>query len=427
MEICVTGLNHKRAPVELREKLAVDGAALGPTLAALQKGLGAREMVILSTCNRVEVYAVHEGEPPGVREVAAALGARHGVAPEALVPALYRHQGAEAVRHLFRVASSLDSMVVGETQIIGQVKDAYFAAKEAGATGPVFNRLFQHALYVAKRVHSTTALGERQVSVPSVAARMAEKVFQDLASKTLVVVGAGETGDLTVAAFRNRGVSRIHVVNRTPEHARALAERTGGRAHALEDLPRVLPLGDVVLACLRFEGYAIGPAEVRAAMQARRQEPMFFIDIAVPRTIDPAVNEIENVYLFNIDDLESIVRQNLEEREREVVRCLPLVEAETQVFLKEITPPDVTALLAHVRERFQAIADEELRRTLGRLNGLSEGQKQEISELARRIINKVLHAPSEALRGGGLSGAQHTIVELVRKLFGLNKKDSGHS
>ncbi|MFN3486663.1 MAG: glutamyl-tRNA reductase, partial [Planctomycetota bacterium] len=299
----------------------------------------------------------------------------------------------------------------------------YFAAKEAGATGPVFNRLFQHALYVAKRVHSTTALGERQVSVSSVAARMAEKVFQDLSSKTLVVLGAGETGELTVAAFRNRGVTRIHVVNRTLEHARALAERAGGQAHTLAELPQVLPRGDVVLACLRFEGYALGPAEVRAAMKVRRQEPMFFIDIAVPRTIDPAVNEIESVYLFDIDDLETIVRQNLEEREREVARCLPLVEAETQVFLKEITPPDVTALLAHVRERLTAMADEELRRTLARLNGLSEAQKQEVSELARRIINKVLHAPSEALRGGGLSESDYTLVELVRKLFGLKKKD----
>lgn len=421
MEIRVTGLNHRRAPVELREKLAVDGAALPAALAELRKGLGADELVVLSTCNRVELYSVHEGAAPGAEQVAALLAARHAVAADQLAPALYHHQGPDAVRHLFCVASSLDSMVLGETQIIGQVKEAYQAAREAGATGRVFNRLFQHALHVAKRVHRSTSLGEKNVSVPSVAARLAEKIFQDLSRKRLVIVGAGEMGELTVAAFRNRGVSEIHVVNRTLENARSLADRHGGQAHTLDQLPKVLPLGDVVIACIRSEAYVLTPAHVESALGARRQVPMFLIDISVPRNIHPGVNEIDNVYLYNIDDLESIVQQNVADREKEVGICMPMVEEETRVFLREVTPADVGVLLTQLREALHAIGEEESRRTLARLNGLSEEQKKEVLELSRRIVNKILHAPSESLRGGALEESAHRIIELVRKLFGINK------
>lgn len=421
MDITVTGLSHRRAPVELREKLAVDAAALSSALGELRGRLGAAELVLLSTCNRVELYAVHEDAAPEPGAVAEILGRRHGVAAERLLPALYRHAGPDAVRHLFSVASSLDSMVLGETQIIGQVKDAYQAALEAGSTGRVFNRLFQHALHVAKRVHSTTSLGEKNVSVPSVAARMAEKIFQDLRAKRLVIIGAGEMGEVTLGAFRARGVTRIHVVNRTLENARELAGRHGGQAHALEELSKVLPLGDIVLSCIRSDGYVLGAGEIEAAMKARRGEPVFLMDIAVPRNIHPLANDLENVYLFNIDDLQTIVQQNLVEREREVERCRPLVEEELQVFLREVTPPDVGALLVQLRERLHALGEEEVRRTLGKLNGLSEEQKGEVGELSRRIINKILHAPQEALRGSGLDPGSHSIIELIRKLFGINK------
>lgn len=421
MEISVTGLNHKRAPVELREKLAVDDAAIQTALAELQKSFSAQEMVILSTCNRVELYTVHDGEPPDPADIAGVLARRHGVASETLVPALYRHQGTDAVRHLFRVASSLDSMVLGETQIIGQVKDAYLAAQAAGATGRVFNRLFQQALAVAKRVHSTTSLGEKNISVPSVAARLAEKIFQDLGAKRLVIIGAGEMGELTVGAFRNRGVTQIHVVNRSIENARALAEKYGGQAHALDDLSRVLPLGDIVIACIRADSYVLSVETVQAALAARWHDAMFLIDIAVPRNIHPEVNEIDNVYLFNIDNLEQIVEQNVVDREREVVRCAPLLEEEIQAFLRDMTPPDVTLLLTQLRERLHTIGDDELKRTLGKLNGLPDSQKQELQEMTRRIVNKILHPPSETLRTASADSTSRVIIELVRKLFGINK------
>ncbi len=419
MEITVTGLNHRRAPVELREKLAVADAALPLALAELQRALAAQEMVILSTCNRVEIYTVHDAAAPPAETVTAALSARHGVPAPTLAPALYRHQGAEAVRHLFRVAASLDSMVLGEAQILGQVKDAYLAAQEAGATGRVFNRLFQQALHAAKRVRSSTSIGEKNVSIPSVAARLAEKIFQELAARRLLIIGAGETGELTLAAFRNRGVTDFLVANRTVERARALAERFGGAAHGLDELPSVLSRADIVIACIAAEGYILSPPDLRQALQLRRQEPIFLIDLAVPRNINPEVNEIDNVYLYNVDNLEAIAQQNLLEREREVERSAPLIEEETRTFFREVTPPDITALLVAFRQKLQSIGDEETRRTLSRLEGLPVTARDEVVELARRIINKVLHTPSEHLRGGALDGQSHTIIELVRKLFDI--------
>ncbi len=407
--------------MELREKLAVDDRTLPVALAELKTSLGAAEIVVISTCNRVEVYTAHEGAPPAPEEVARVLAARHGVDPAALAPVLYRHQGPEAVRHLFRVTSSLDSMVLGETQIIGQVKDAYQASKEAGGTGRIFNRLFQQALAVAKRVHTETSLGETNTSVAAVAARLAEKIFQDLGSKTLAVLGAGETAELTAEAFRLRGLTRLLVVNRTLENARALAARYGASAHSLDELPLLLSRCDIVIACVRADAYLVSPLLARDALKARREEPMFFIDIAVPRNIHPDVNRLENVYLYNIDDLQAIVQQNVSEREKEISRAEPIISAETSAFLKDVTPPDTTALLSALRDRLHALGDEETKRTLARLNGLSDGQKSEVAELTRRLINKILHPPSEALRGSGLNGPSHALIESIRKLFGINE------
>jgi glutamyl-tRNA reductase len=421
MDICVTGLSHKRAPVELREKLAVDPAELPAALAELRGGLSASEVVVLSTCNRVEVYSAHDGEPPAPEAVAELLARRRGFPAADLVPALYRHRGPDAVRHLFRVASSLDSMVLGETQIIGQVKDAYLASKEAGGTGRVFNRLFQQALAVAKRIHTSTALGEKNTSVAAVAAKLAGKIFQDLASKHLLVLGAGETAELVVEAFRGRGTTAISVVNRTLEHARSLATKHGASAHPLEELPLLLPRSDVVLCCLRSDAPLLDAAKLRGPMAARREEPMFLVDLSVPRIVSPDVNGLENVYLYDVDDLQSIVQQNVVEREREVARAEPIVEEETKTFLKEVVPADVTALLTALRERVQVMGDDELKRTLARLNGISPEQQGEVSDLVRRLVNKFLHAPTESLRGAGLEGPSHTLIELVRKVFGIKQ------
>lgn len=415
MDIRITGLNHRVAPVELREKLAVEGKDLAGALSALRGTAGAEEAVILSTCNRVEYYTASQKDAPGPEAVTGHLASLLDVAEEKIAPSLYHHRGAEAVRHLFRVTSSLDSMVLGETQIIGQVKDAYFAAKEAGATGRILNRLFQRALAAAKRVHAATSLGEGNVSIPSVAANLAEKIFQDLSTKSLVIVGAGEMGELTMGAFRTRGVTRMHVVNRTVENARTLASQCRAEAHPLEALPLVLPHGDIVITCIRSEGHVLGPEQLAAALDVRLQEPMFLIDIAVPRNVDPESNRLENLYLYNVDDLQEIVRQNVLDREQEIARCEPLIDEETHGFLRDVVPPDISALMTDLRGRMTAVGTEELERTLGRLNGVSEDDRQKISELVHRLTNKWLHPLSETLRGD-LSPRD---LDIIRKLFGI--------
>ncbi len=412
MELSVVGLNHKRASVELRERVAVPPEALEEMLAAVRTELGAQETVILSTCNRVEVYAVHAESPV---DAVPFLARRHGLAPEALTPLLYRHEGLDTALHLFRVASGMDSMVVGETQILGQVKDAYQKARDAGHTGRVLNRLFQTAFHVAKKIHGETTVVEKSVSVPSVAARLAGKIFSDLTPKTLLILGAGETGRLALHAFRERGVSRILVVNRTIEHARELTDN----AYALEALSAVLPRADIVIACITLDGYAITPELIQAALKARRQEPMFLLDIAVPRNIHPEVNRLDNVYLFNIDDLQEIVSQNLREREKEIESCTPILEEAAQSVMAKLETVDLDAVLAQLRETSHQIGEEEAKKTLQRLRELDAGAREEITYLVQRVINRLLHAPTTALQREARNGDSFNLIELTARLFGL--------
>ncbi len=412
MEIRVIGLNHKRAPVEVRERMAVPDAKLPEAL----DGLAMPEAVILSTCNRVEIYATAED----ARERAESfLSERHGLEPDSLRPYLYEHRGIDAVRHLFRVAAGLDSLVVGETQILSQVKTAYQTAHSFGRTGRILNSLFQNALRAAKRVHSETGIAEKNVSVSSVAAGLAEKIFQDLAARTTLVIGAGETGELTLQALRDRGVGRVLVANRTLERARAVVEKSGGEAHELSALPELLPRSDIVISCVATEGILLHVPLLREALRARRNAPMFLIDIAVPRNIEPEVNALDNIYLFNIDDLESIVNQNRKERGRELERCEPIIESEAYGFLRQVEHVDVAALVSQLRSHLQAVGDEELERALGRLGELSPKQKEELDHMVHRMVYKVLHSPTTALREEAENGRIENLSHLLKRLFRL--------
>jgi len=366
MAIRVTGLSHRGAPIELRERMAIPSTALPTELAAAREALGATEAVILSTCNRVELIHVHEAAPADATEF---LARRRSVPPAELLPRLYVHDGLEAARHLFAVAAGFDSMVPGETQILGQVREAYHVAHESGSTGRTLNKLFQSALTFAKRVHTGTSLAERSVSIPSVAARLAGKIFSDLGSRTLLVVGAGETGRLAVEAFRERGVRRILVANRTLEKGRNL----GTEACSLEDLPTALPRADLLVSCLSSEGFVLTLRHVQAALEARRREPMVLLDLGVPRNIHPDVNQLDNVYLFDIDDLQEIVRQNLRDREREIQIVQPDLERAADLAMSEIEALDLHRILAQLRELFHRIGDEEAKKTLSRLSALDCG------------------------------------------------------
>ncbi len=420
MQLIVVGLSHKGAPVEVREKVAFDGTRLAPALEGLRAATGAREAVILSTCNRVELYTAQpEADDDGLPATARFLAQFHQVPEESIAPSLYRHVGVDAVRHLYRVASGLDAMVVGETQILAQVKGAYQAAKEAGHTGRVFNALFQRAFHVAKTVHSTTGLSAGSVSTASVAARLAEKVFQDLGSKRILVAGAGETAELTLTVFRDKGVAAPVVVNRTLENAERLASRFGGRAAPLDRLGPELAAADIFISCLAGQEFAVGAAAVGAAQKARRGEPMVLLDLGVPRNIHPDAHRLDNVYLFDIDDLDRIVAQNVAEREREVARALPRIEDEARQTLAELGEDEHNGIMLRLRDRFAGVGQEEISRTLDRLD-LSPAQREEVEFMVRRILNKVLHEPTRALKQAARGGpAEASFLEAVARLFGI--------
>jgi glutamyl-tRNA reductase len=419
MEFSIVGLNHRVAPVEVRERIAFDDARMSDALAGLREAIGATEAVILSTCNRVEIYAARPAATENEITLAARWLAEHHGVPEPLVmPALYRHSGFDAVRHLYRVTAGLDAMILGETQIIAQVKRAYQAAHDLGHTGRAFNLVFQRALAVAKRIHSTTGIGRGHVSIPGVAARLAEKVFQDLTRRRVAIVGAGEIGELTLQTFRDRSGLPPVIVSRTLEHAERLAARHGGRGAPLSALENALGEADVVITCLAAHDFQLTPDLVRAVMKARRNEPMVILDLAVPRNVHPEVDRLENVYLFNVDDIESIAARNLLEREKDLQQCLPIVDAEAQQTLVDLGEGDVGGLVGRLRETVHAAADEELRQTLQRLGNLPPEQRDEIERMVRRVVNKMLHGPTLAIKEASREGAEaKAFLEAVMKLF----------
>ncbi|MBI4564493.1 MAG: glutamyl-tRNA reductase [Planctomycetes bacterium] len=418
MELSVVGVNHRGAPVEVREQLSFEEARLPEALAELRRATGAAEAVILSTCNRVELYTVRAEGAAGAMESSHWLALQRGVPDSAIASVLYRHAGLDVIRHLFRVAGGLDAMVLGETQIIAQVKEAYRVAKDSGHADRVFNVLFQRALRVAKQIHTTTAIGAGGASVPAVAARLAGKVFQNLAQKRVMIVGAGETGEFTLAAFHERGTLDPLVVNRTVEHAERLIARFGGRAVGLDRLAGTLPEADVVITCLGSSEFCVTPDMVETAVRARRGEPIVFIDIAVPRNVHPGVNRIENIYLFDIDDLQGIVAQNISEREHELARCEPLIDSEARRALQELGEADVHEVVGRLRDAQHAMADEELRKTWPKLGALSPDQRQEIEYLLKRVTNKILHGPTTAIKEAARDGSTPVnFLEIVTKLF----------
>jgi len=421
MELSIVGLNHRVAPVEVRERLAFDDTRLSAALDGVRSATGASEAVILSTCNRVEIYAVRpEAAESEITLAARWLAGHHGVPEPLVTPALYRHSGFDAVRHLYRVTAGLDAMILGETQIIAQVKRAYQAAHDAGHTGRAFNLVFQRALAVAKRLHATTGIGRGQVSVPSVAARLAEKVFQDLAKRRVAIVGAGEIGELTLEAFRDRSGIPPVIVSRTMEHAERLASRHSGRAIPLSGLEGALTEADVVITCLASHDFQLTPDAVRTAMKARRNEPMVILDLAVPRNVHPEVDLLENVYLFNVDDIESIAARNLLEREKDLAQCLPIVDAEAQQTLLDLGEGEVGGLVGRLRDTLHSVAEEELKRTLERLGDLPAAQREEIEKMVRRVVNKLIHNPTLAIKEAAREGKEaQAFLEAVIKLFGI--------
>jgi glutamyl-tRNA reductase len=421
VKILLLGMSHRSAPLELRERLAVDEPA--PLLQKLARSEEIDEAVLFSTCNRVEVVAVTRSlEAARLRLrafFARELAGEPALAGELLDGHLYEHVDGDAMRHVLRVASSLDSMVVGEPQILGQTKEAYQRATECGAAGPLLGRLFQTAFATAKRVRTETRVAERPVSVARVAVELARQIFEDFSDKEALLVGSGEMIELALESLRGGGLQAIRVANRTPERAAELARRFEASAHGLDELPSLLRGADVVLSCIGGDGPLLSAELVAEALGARRERPIFVIDIGVPRNVDPAVDELDSVYLYDIDDLASLARENAEQRRRETAHAEAIVEEERQRFDGWLTALRAVPTIRHLRQRVEAIRTAELEQALRRL-ALDERQREGVEALTRAIVNKILHAPTARLRREAEREEGMAYLEAARVLFDLD-------
>jgi glutamyl-tRNA reductase len=419
MDLALVGLNHRSAPLEVRERLFVPRAALPSLLGALKALPGVREGFILSTCNRTEILACLDGAPEAV--LVEFISARHGLPAADLSRYLYRLRSLEAARHLFRVAASLDSMVVGEPQILGQVKEAYQAAQECGALGRVLDGLLQHSFEAAKKVRSRTGIARHPVSVSHAAVSLARQIFGVLEGRTVVVLGAGKMSELAVRHLVEEGVRSIIVSNRTYERAVELAERFGGKAVRFESLAEQFEAADILIASTGAPHHVLRYDEVAALARRRRGRPIFMIDIAVPRDIEPRVNTLENVYLYDLDDLRRVVEENRDGRRREALLAESLVDEAVVRFHAWLRGLDAGPAIAAVRERYHRLKEEELQRFLERHRDLPEPQRRDLAALLHGLVNKFLHEPTHRLRQGlsRADGAQR--VELFRDLFGVEE------
>lgn len=413
MPLLVVGVNHQAAPVEVRERLALQGDALERALEAARQVAG--EVVILSTCNRTEVYGLMGHLRSGERDLRRFVAGFPGLPPD-FDDLLYAHAQLGAARHLFRVAASLDSMIVGEAQVLGQVRDAFELARARGATGPIFSRLFRQAIRVGKLVRSTTDIGRHPVSVSYAAAELARQVFGDLSQQRVLVAGAGEVAELTLRHLADKGVGPVTVLNRTFEKARELAGAYGGRAFTLEAMPQALAQADIAIGSTGAPGFVVGPEEVERAMAARGHRPMLFIDVAVPRDVDPRVGAIPNTHLYDIDDLAAVCAQNLEQRQREAQKVEALLDEEAERFMQWWRALEVVPTITALRARADEVREAELRKALARLGEISDRQRNVITAMSLALVNKLLHAPVTQLKSE--SGA-FDYARVVRHLFQL--------
>lgn len=420
MNIIVVGLSHHTAPLEIREKLAFSSSGIESPLRELTSLPDITEGIIVSTCNRVEVYAGARDMAAAIARVKRFLAGRGGIPFSSLEPHLYGYHGEKAVRHVFRVAASLDSLVIGEPQILGQVKAAYGYAAEYGASGLILNRLLHKAFSVAKRIRTETRIASSAVSVAFAAVELARKIFDDLAGKTVLLVGTGEMGELAARHFVTAGAGAVMVANRTFERAERLATEFSGRPVRFDDLMDHLHKADIILSTTGAPRYIIGPAAVSEALRCRRQRPMFFIDIAVPRDIDPAVNDLENVYLYNTDDLRGVVESNLEQRSREAEKAEEIVTDETGRFLAWLSSLEVVPTIVALRSRFEEIVRAEARRTLSAWKDPSPEQEMRFDAMTSAIISKLLHTPISVLKHTGQGGRIDLYLDALQSLFDLS-------
>jgi glutamyl-tRNA reductase len=403
-EIIVVGLSHSTSSVALREQLAVPEGALKDHVQSVAKNAGLEEAVVISTCNRVEVYGVGDGD--SATRIKRALSGK--VPLDELEPHLYERRGDQAVRHAFRVASSLDSMVVGEPQILGQFKEAYAVASEAGLTGSLLERCFARAFAVAKRVRTETAIASGNVSVSSVATDLARKIFGDLEARRVLLIGAGKMGESAAKHLRNQG-ARLFVLNRSMERAVELAKACDGEPRSLAELPSELGLADVAIVSTASDRFVVTQDLMKQVLKQRKFKPLFFIDISVPRNVDPRVGQMENVYVYDVDDLSKVANENIAARRREADAAERIVEAEAKLFEEWRRSLDLKPTIVAIRAHVRGILEAELERTRPRLTG-----DPALSKMLDAATNKLVHKPLAELRKAGEAGDVETIATIER-------------
>ncbi len=419
MKLLLTGLNHKTAPVEVRERLAFENDALPEALDRLKERSGLLEGMILSTCNRVEVSVTADESADVEAAVETFLAESRKVDRAWVTPYLYRYDGSEAIRHLFRVASSLDSMVVGEPQILGQLKTAYSVAKEHGTLSGFLDLVMTRAFNVAKRVRTETDIGQSAVSVSYAAVELAREIFGSLNGKRVLVVGAGKMAESAARHLRRAGISEILVANRTRARAEAMADECGGTVIDYAYFEDMVPKVDIVLASSGAPHYILTEDQMRAAMTRRRNQPMFLIDIAVPRNIDPAVNKIESVFLYDIDDLGKVVDSNLRGRIEVAKEAEDIIREEVERMMARLKTREVAPTIVSLQEQLESWRKGEIERQRKKLGSLTPQQEEAIDALTRGLVNKIAHGPISELRRQATDPGGVHLLGIVRKLFRL--------
>jgi glutamyl-tRNA reductase len=420
VHLFLVGASHRTAPVELRERLDFCSRGLEDAVRALAARRSAIEAAVISTCNRAELYIACREPADAYGDLLAFFSEFHQLQADQIRPHLYAHVDEDAVRHLFRVASGLDSLVVGEPQILGQIKDAYASATSVQSAGPLLNKLFHWAFAVGKRVRSETALAEGAVSVSFAAVRLAKKIFGSLDGRQVLVIGAGEMGKLTATHLKAQGVASVVITSRTLAHAQEVADEVGGIVTPWDARFQALLESDIVITVTGSPTPILTKAQVKAAMPASRTRPLFLIDIAVPRDVDPTAGEIEQVFLYNIDDLQAIVRENLEKRGSEVGRAEQIVEDEVKKFAAWQRAREAVPTIVALRQRFEAVRRSELARLEPKLASLPPDARARVDEVTRLLIEKLLWQPTEQLKNVGDPNVVSQYADLLNRLFALS-------
>lgn len=416
MTLLTLGLNHKTAPVDIRERLSFGPDVIVGALRSMLEQTAVDEAVIVSTCNRTELYCAAEQS-----DTAAALrdwlGRFHGIEPQLFANHLYHYQGRDSVRHLLKVASGLDSMVLGEPQILGQVKQSFHTACDSDTTGRMLRRLFQHTFSVAKQVRTDTAIGSSPVSVAFAAVSLARQIFSDLSKQTALLIGAGETVELAARHLHQHGIGRIIVANRTVERAHRVAAMFGGFAISLTELANHLPEADIVVSSTASPLPVLGKGAVERALKIRRNRPMFLVDIAVPRDIEPEVGQLRDVYLYTVDDLQGVVEEGMRSRQMAAEQAMQIIELHTEEFMAWVRSLDAVTVIQDYRARCECVRDELVRRAVRQIAAGKPAQDV-VCQLAHTLTNKLLHNPSVRLRQAGREG-QSDLLDAANELFRL--------